>query len=371
MADTRKRLMFFLHSLSVGGAERLVVQMAEQLEQHYDIAMVCMDEQGYLWQECEKRGYRLYLIGRSPGFSYKTFSRVAEAIRSFAPDILHAHQYTPYLYATVGKVLCRSKARLIFTEHGRHYPDVVSIRRRIANRLLIRFTDAITAVSNFSKSALYHNEGLRSLPIQVIYNGLHHESHSASSTVDLRTELQLEPDSRLIGYVGSLRPVKNPLFLLQAFEKIALQDPSAYLVYIGDGPLRRELESEISRRCLTDRVFMLGERTPATPYFTEFDVYVLPSLCEAASLALLEAMSVALPVIVTDRGGSPEIVEHQKSGVVVPCGDVEALSAQLLELLGDSEMAKRLAVSAQQRVSDQFSFETMMSQYQTVYEQRA
>ncbi len=369
MAAPRKRLLFLLHSLSVGGAERLVVQMAEQLEHEYEIGILCLDSQGQLWQQCEERGYQLFEIDRPPKWSFRTFSKVAEAIARFRPDIIHAHQYTPYLYGTIGKIIARSKARFIFTEHGRHYPDHVSAKRRFANRLLIRFTDVVTAVSKFSKDALYENEGLRSLPIQVIYNGLYRAGSEQSVDTDLRAELGLPDHSKVIGCVGSLRQVKNPVFLLRAFAQIAQQNPDTVLVYIGDGPLLVELQEERDRLGLNERVFTLGVRAPATPYFSQFSVYVLPSLCEAASLALLEAMSYGIPVVVTNRGGSPEIVEDQKSGVVVPSGDEDALAKALQALLDDEDKASRMAGEAQQRVEQTFSFDQMMSQYRLIYEQ--
>lgn len=368
MDAKRRSLLFVLHSLSIGGAERLTAAMAEALsnDDNFKIGILCLDSRGALWEECERRGYALYLAERKPGWQWGPIAKTARVIREFSPDIIHAQQYTPYLYAALGKLIARSRARLIFTEHGRHFPDVVSFKRRLANRLLVPLTDAVTAVSDFSKTALIEQEGISSPPVQVIYNGLAKPNGAAGA--NLRKELELPRDAKIIGCVGSLRPVKNPLFLLRAFAKLKETGTDAQLVYIGDGPLREELSAEISRLGLTGSVYLLGVRSPASPYFRDFDIFVLPSHCEAASLALLEAMSLGLPCIATDRGGSPELIEHERSGVLVSCGDIEQLAACLQSLLENPAQARALGAAAQRRFDERFTFESMMARYREVYE---
>ena len=135
---SKKRLLFVLHSLTVGGTERLVLQMARCLKEQYDIAICCLDTRGEMWEECSLEGYRTYFIGRKPGWHLSTFHSVFSCFRDFKPDIIHAHQYTPFFYSALGKLFCARKARLVFTEHGRHYPDLVSSKRKMVNKLLLQ-----------------------------------------------------------------------------------------------------------------------------------------------------------------------------------------------------------------------------------------
>jgi L-malate glycosyltransferase len=341
----------------MGGVERLILQLVEQLIEQYEIGICCLDYHGTLWKENKDPRLRWYCAHREPGWSIDVFKNIIRIFKEFNPDIVHAHQYTPFFYSACGKLLSQKETKIIFTEHGRHYPDIVSKKRRFANLFLKRFADSITAVSEFSKQALIENEGFTNCKITTIYNGFPHASYEqdASQKKNLRQNLNLGENCMIVGYVGSLREIKNPLLLLEAFNKIAPQFPNTALVYIGEGQLKNELQTRISTYNLQEKVFLLGQQNPASPYFKEFTIYALPSICEAASLALLEAMYHNLPVIVTDGGGSKELVDYGKAGVVLPSNSIKDLASSLSGLLKDL-------------VNKKFGFKEMIENYKKEYE---
>ena len=168
----KKKLLFVLHSLTIGGAEMLVVQMAESLSEEYDIGILCLDKRGELWDKCEELGFWLGNVERKAGLKAENFSETAALIKDFSPDLIHAHQYTPFLFSAVARILRKTKAKIVFTEHGRHYPDVVSFKRKLANKFLSRFADKVTGVSQFSIDALREKEGFSNEKMAVVYNGL-------------------------------------------------------------------------------------------------------------------------------------------------------------------------------------------------------
>ena len=362
--SSKKRLLFFLHSLSLGGAERIVFQMCNELVQDYQVGICCLDSRGKLWSEAEQLGLELYLLQRRPGWHWQTFSQARDVIDDFKPDIVHAHQYTPYLYAAAAKFLSRSSPKLIFTEHGRHYPDRVGPGRRLVSGLLLSVTNSLTGVSEFTCRALMENEGFRSRDIRVIYNGLYKEVVEDCS---IREEFGISLETKVIGFVGSLRAVKNPDFLLKALSRVVKDIDDVALILLGDGPLRKELEYQALELGVGRKTFFAGARTKVTPYLSSLDAFVLPSLSEACSLALLEAMYAGAPVVVSNRGGNPELVIDGESGWLIECDDVNSLANALVEVLSDScEVARRVEL-AKQRVENKFSFSKMLEEYKTLY----
>ena len=367
---SKTRLLFVVHSLCIGGTERLVTQISSALNKdEYEIGICCLDARGRLWDECQSSGYTLFEINRKPGWQLKTFSSIAGVFKEFQPEVVHAHQYTPYVYAVAGKIIGCSKAKIIFTEHGRHFPDIVSSKRRAANILLKNFASRITAVSEFSKTALSQKEGFDHARIEVVYNGLQNVECPSHSDISLHDELGLDISIPLIGYIGSLREVKNPAYLIEMFSHLAQWEFSSQLVIIGDGPLRGRLESQVRDLGLENRVNFLGARNPATPYISSLTVFALPSLSEAASLALLEAMARGIPAIATNTGGTPELIADGESGVLVPTNDAKHFAEQVALLLTKPELRDTIGISAQTVIKERFSFEHMMDSYRRLYEE--
>ncbi len=361
----KPKLLFVIHSLVIGGTENLVYQMSCQLKDKFEIGICCLDKQGLLWEKCEKQGFRLYNLNRKPGFQPQLVKSLREVIKEFSPDIVHSHQYTPFFYASLAKLLSRSKARFIFTEHGRHFPDVVSWKRKLVNKAFRVLPDVVTGVSQFTKDRLVENEGFRSDSIQVLYNGINTEAKNEH--LDLREYLGLSSDQKIIGVLGSLREVKNPLFVLNSLPTVLEKYPEAILVYIGDGELRDEVNSKAKELGVSSNVKLAGNIVPATPYLSSFDCFVMGSLSEACSLALLEAMFAGVPAIVSDRGGSPELVVDGKYGQVVECDNQQELSIALKKVLAGDASIDKMALAARKRVKEEFSFIDMCAKYERLY----
>jgi glycosyltransferase involved in cell wall biosynthesis len=362
-----KRLLFVLHSLALAGDVRLVLEMAKTLKRDFVVGICCLDEKGFFWSQAEEAGITLYCINRKPGMRLETFLRMIRVIHKFKPHVIHAHHYTPYFYSVVSKMVTFCRARLIFTEHGRHFPDRVTRERKWLNQFLLKFTDEITAVCQFSASRLYELEGVRSKAIRIIYNGIRNNIGQGDKR-DLRNELNIEKETKIIGFVGTLRAIKNPLFLLRSFRRVVQKSLHTALVFIGDGPLKEEIKQTAKALGLDRKVYVPGALYPAEAYLSSFDVFVLPSFSEAASLALLEAMAQRVPVIVTDRGGSPEIVTNNETGYVVRCDDEEALSKSISELLENRGTNERIRSEGKKLVRERFSFDEMLNQYLAIYE---
>ncbi len=251
-------------------------------------------------QRLQPRGVPVIAFGRRAGFDFSA-CRGAWRRRSAhaAVEVVHAHQYTPFFYGAIAARLSGARPRVIFTEHGRHYPDVVSARRRLANRLVFdRLADHVNAVCEFSARSLAEKDGFRPRPDRG-----HSRTASicpkyapATDVAGAAAPLGLDPAREYVACVARFHPVKDHRTLLHAFAEVARRRPDVDLLLVGDGALRRRPRASVRANSgLSSRVQFLGVRGRRGRYSAGVDVFALTSVSEAASITLLEAMAAGLP----------------------------------------------------------------------------
>jgi N-acetyl-alpha-D-glucosaminyl L-malate synthase BshA len=366
------RVGFVLHVMQVAGAEVLVAETIRRLGSRIEPVVLCLDDVGPLGEVLMSEGVPVVAFGRRPGLDLSVARRLAREIEARQLDVVHAHQYTPFFYAALGKLLAGQRPHLIFTEHGRHYPDVVSRKRKAINRfVLARLADEINGVCQFSAQSLAEHDGFGARQIEVIPNGIDLPLYARESRDAARQQLGLRSDARYITCVARFHPVKDHAMLLQAFANAAAEEPDVELLLAGDGPLRATLEAQARALGVDQKVHFLGVRNDVATILGASDIFALTSVSEAASLTLLEAMASRLPVVVTDVGGNPEIVEHGVHGFLVPRGDHRAAARAFLELLRTPARAAAMGESGRRRVRDQYQLDHTIDAYRRLYEAAA
>ena len=366
--DSRIGVLHVVHSLNIGGAEKLVHDLALATDgDAFRVEIACLDGLGALAAGLAVRGYKLHPLERRPGLDTLLPLRIAELCRRRALSVVHAHQYTPFFYGVLGARLS-ARARCLFTEHGRHHPDVRKPKRVAANAVLARLCDEVVAVSEFTRRALIENDGFPSEKVRVLYNGVHLSDPGVGpDRATVRAALGLQPTDRVVGLCARLSPEKNVPLLVEAFASLRAAVPEARLVIAGDGPARPEIEASVRRLGLEADVALLGFRDDVPALMRAFDVFCLPSLTEGTSITLLEAMNAACPAVVTRVGGNPEIVVDGVTGDCVPSGDATALAAALTAMLQDGDRARRMGAAGRARVKERFTFEGMVLGYEALY----
>ena len=362
------RILHVLHGLRRAGAEQLVYEQALANPDTLHVGALCLDELGPLADELQALGSDVYCTGRTPGRDMTQPRKIAQIIAGFRPDILQAHQYTPFFYGSLGWRKAKL-GRLIFTEHGRHFPDVVGFKRRLANRLFFaRLPARITAVCEFTQRALVENERMPPDRIDVIYNGVDPSRfENPRPRNETRRELGLDPGTPVAIYVGRFCSVKGHPTALRAFAHVCKADDRAVLLLAGDGPDRADLEALAAELGIIDRVRFLGIRRDVPDLLAAADVKLLTSLCEAHSVAILEAMAVRLPVVATDVGGNAETVLHEQTGLLAPRNEAPALAEHLLRLFQNPDLRTRMGEAARIRVEEKFLRSDMHKRYLSLY----
>lgn len=359
--------------MQVAGAEVLVRETIRRLKGRIAPAVFCLDAVGRIGEELRAEGVDVVCFNRQPGRDWRVSRRLADAIRARDIEVLHAHQYTPFFYSALAKPLCGFRPKIVLTEHGRHYPDRVSPLRRAVNRLVLdRLADAVTACSAFSAEGLGRTDGFAGARIEVIENGIEVDRYDPPADRDVAKEaVGLEPGRRYLIHVARHHPVKDQPTLLRGFAQAVPDLPGVDLLVVGDGPLRGELENLAVDLRIPDRVKFLGIRTDIPDLMRAAEAFALTSLSEAASLTLLEAMASGLPALVTAVGGNPEIVRHEREGLLFPRGDVAGCAGAIRRAFRDPELAARLGAAGRARAIERYQLSRTVEEYFNLYSRLA
>lgn len=366
-APVRPKVAHLVHDLSVGGAELLAANIARTLRGGFDFSFLCTDQEGPLADQLRSEGFSVHILHRRPGIDWRCIFRLRRLLAELRFDLLHAHQYTQFFLAAMARRQSRPTP-ILFTEHGRHFPDVVSGKRRLCNRLLLRKCDRVVGVGEAVRDALVNQEGLPSGRVEVVYNGV--PENIAGESGDRRAarrELQVTDDNILVMQVSRLDSLKDHQTALRAFAEMHAADPRARLVLVGDGPERSRLESIVRELNLSTAVQLLGTRHDVARLWQAADIGLLTSISEGIPLTVLEAMSAGVPVVATRVGGVAEIIVGELTGMLSPARDTHDLAQHLLRLAADPKLRSRMGQAGLQRVRKRFSFDAMTAQYDRLY----
>ena len=354
--------------MGIGGTEQVINNLVESIDKtKYNVSILCIDSPiGSFGEMLSNKGIQVDLIERKEGFDISLIFKIRKYLIQNKIDILHCHQYTPWVYGALASIWTSRK--IIFTEHGRFYPDRTSWKRKLINPFLARLTDRITAISKATKQALIDFEYIPSSKIEVIYNGIADLNPDKSLILKLREELSIPKDTMILGTIARLDPIKNHSLLISAYGVTQKKYPNTLLLIVGDGENRSNLEILVKKLNICDKVIFTGYQINPADYLQLMDVFLLPSLSEGTAMTLLEAMCLSKPCIVTDVGGNPEVVDDKISGVVAPSGDQDAVVAACELLLNNSKLRHEFGQAGRKRFEDQFTAKDMQKQYQNIYQ---
>jgi glycosyltransferase involved in cell wall biosynthesis len=227
----------------------------------------------------------------------------------------------------------------------------------------------MVAVSHDLRRFLEERIGIAHDRITVIHNGVDMIQRGSLDQVRrLKSEFGVGENAFVIGIVGSLYPIKGHAYLFHALRSVLLHHPKTQLLVIGQGDLEQTLKRKVSELGIEQAVSFLGLRNDVPRVLSLLDLFVLPSLSEGLSVALLEAMSAGVPVIASKVGGNPEIVVDGETGYLVPPERSEELASRIIELMSNRESTRLLGERGRERVAREFTTARMLERYQDLYD---
>jgi glycosyltransferase involved in cell wall biosynthesis len=366
-SDRRLRVLSVLDSpTDQGGAERFALGLVSHLPRDRFEPWVCSTR--FATPEASESladaGVSHISLRRTGKLDIHRLGGLAMLLKLGRFDVIHAHMFGSNVWGTVMGKLC-SVPVIIAHEHNWSYSGEL-MRRTIDRHVIARYATRFVAVSESNRTRMIELEGIP--PEKVLVLPTAYIPHRVTEPTDIRAELGLAPDARIIGVVATLRVEKALEVMISAVAQVIQRFPDAHLVIAGDGPQRESLEAQVASMGLTGHVHFLGERRDVTPLLQTVDVGALSSDWEGMPLFVLECMATGTPVVATNVGGLPEIVEHDRTGLLVPPRDPAALAAAISALLADPARGRLLAATAAERLHD-FTIDTVALRFADLYEQ--
>ena len=367
---SRTRVVQLLATGTNGGAQEHVYNLVSRMDrERYDVSIVSLSP-GSAVRKLERLGIPVTVIDE-PDDAIAT-GILAAHLADVRADVVHNHMYRAEIVGT--------KAVIALGEAGHRRPWVIStvhssrVRSTEDQDELRRLTgsiDHLIVVSNAIDRKVVA-EGRTNAPRSLIYNGIdlvRYDHQEPCCT--LRDEYGMEPDSPIVGVVGRLELEKGHPTLLEAWPLVLEACPSAFLLIVGEGSRLDALHDIAREQGIDGHVVFTGRRDDIPAVTAAFDVAVLPSYREAQGLTILEAMALSRPVVASNVGGIPEMIEDGVTGLLVRPQDPQALATAIIRLLSDHQLADVLGRAGHDLVHDRFCVELMVSAVQDLYDEGA
>lgn len=360
-----------------GGLENGVVNLINHMPtEAYRHVVVALDEVVPSFARRIRRDdVEFVALHKPPGQTWWLYPRLLRLFRDLRPAVVHTRNLAA-LETQAAAWLAGVPLR-IHGEHGRDVGDLDGTNRRLqwVRRAHRPFVNHYVALSHDLEQYLTGPIGVSGKHVTRICNGVDterfHPAESGRRPIP-GSPFNDDPSLWLVGTVGRMQPVKNQTALAEAFVCAVRRQPTLRerlrLVLVGDGPLRAQALAILASAGIAELAWLPGDREDVADVMRGLDCFVLPSLAEGISNTILEAMATALPVLATDVGGNAQLVEADRTGLIVAVDDVDALTSGLLTLAMATDRAALMGRAGRARVEQQFSLLSMVNAYQGLYD---
>ncbi len=333
---------------------------------------------GPLTDSITKKGIKIHLLNLARSFEFHKSILLASFLKKRQIDLVHTHTHLS------GEILCRiacflAKVPIICHQHqpADVYNSNFFIRayQKWLDRITSKWVNRFIAVSGNRKKAMIDLRGYQPHQIRLVYNGIDvNRFSSADRRESIRKTWNLEPEQTAIGLIARLEISKGQDTLIEAAPLVLRRYPETRFFMIGGDhiphqPNLKRYQKTIQHFGMSDKCFLLGFEREIQDLMSALDMIVLPSWWEGHPLVVLEAMAAQKPVIASRVGGTPEIVEHETNGLLIPPRDPEALAEAICRLIENPALARQMASRAYVKAAEQFDQTYMADQILALYNQ--
>lgn len=367
--DPRPRkynLLLVASSLHIGGAEIVIRDLSRYLDrQRFNVTICHLKNRGPIGDDMRREGMEVVGIPKSKAIEvdYFSFVKLFRLIQERRIDILHTHTPHGLTDSAICKLL-RPRLRLVHTFHFGNYPHEAA-RRMFMERVFGRLANQLVAVGDHQKQTIEDAYGWAPGTLMTIWNGV--TPLKSEESLDLRSIIGGEPRP-VIGAICTLYEQKGVTYLLDVAAELKRRGVRAAFVVAGEGPLRRELEEKRARLGLEDTVYLVGwVKDAAARLMPLCDIFFQPSLWEAMSVVILEALAAGKAIVATRVGENPRVLKDGVDGVLVESRDVTQMTNALQWLIKEPETRARLGREARRKFELTFTAERMARSYERLY----
>ena len=363
--EPRLTVVHLTASPFLGGPERQLLGLAQSLPSTLRTQFLSFSEGGKcrpFLEAARRLGFDAdELANNTPNYR-AAIAEVSEKLTRINADLLLCHGYKADILG--GLAARRANVPVIGVSRGW---TGMSLKVRL-NEILDRFgmlpMDRVVCVSE-GQAVKVRRAGISSRKIQVIRNAIFTNRFDDPDSSWRRRLIDMfpRPPKKIVGAAGRLSPEKGFDVLVEAAVTVVKDDPEVGFIVFGDGPLREMLCKRIEAEGLRNRFLLVAFCNDLDRYFPHLDLLVVPSYTEGLPNVALEASAASVPIVATDVGGIPEVVEDGVTGYLVPAGDPASMATRIAELLGDENLRQAMGREGRLRVQSLFTFEAQAKMY--------
>lgn len=383
------RVMQIILDLELAGAQEVVHILAKYLQRNHCEVVVCAFQDGPMRQKIEALGVPVELLSRPRhsiinlpmflGEMRQIRQKLLALVATYQVDIIQTHLLEVLDFVCLSLRGHHQVKLVLWTVHNIEmlptYPGWLLSVKRVVYRWLYRYlahkVDRFIAVSDEVNAAIVRELGSHvASQVETISNGVDTELFGSSNDQStLREALNVSDENPLILTIGRLTEQKGQRFLIEAAAQVLSNNLQVHFLFVGQGELKEALINQAKQTGFEENFHFLGLRKDIAELLATADLFVLPSLWEGLSIALLEALAAAKPVIATAVSGTKELITSDLNGVVVPPSDSTALAQAILSLLNDPDTAKSLGQAARTHIIENYSAQKQVEQSIALYHQ--
>lgn len=369
-ATRSRNILYVITSSDFGGEEQHLFQLARYMrDSGHRVKVCCLRERGTIGRRLEEEGFSLVCFNErekpSAGVLLQSAWRLAALIRDHHIDLVHSFLLRANVEARLAGRLSGTSCAVINSE------GCINLRKSRASvwldRSTLRWCDLVLANSRAVAQVLMRRERVPSDKVRIVYQGIDVARFSTSHQRAVPA-LTASRDP-VVGYVGRLHPEKGVRYLIEAAALVAQVTKAFQVVIVGDGAEAATLRTLVEARSLSDRVRFAGMQADVVRFMRTFDILAIPSVEEGLPTVAMEALACGVPIVATAVGGTPEVNEHGRTGLLVPPADAASLARALLGLVTNEPLRRRLGNNGPRVVEEKFQATRMLTQTSAAYEE--
>lgn len=381
-----KKVLILVTQSEWGGAQKYVFDLAKNLRNDFDITVgvgpLCHSDSeargnGELIEKLKTASIKVKIFKNlvrqiSPIKDLVCFFQLIKFICQNKFDVVHTNSSKAEILGNIAAKIARVKT-VVFTAHGFVYNEPMSKIKRtfflFLEKLANLFSDKVICVSEFDRQTAIKAKICKIEKLVTIHNGLDFDEFNRIffSSHDKRAELGLTVQNFVIGTVANFYTTKGLKYLIVAAEAVVKKFPNTRFIIVGDGELRFEIEKQIKDLNLQDKIILTGFQKDIHSYLKTFDLFVLSSVKEGLPFCLLEASAAGLPIVATKVGGIPEIVESEKSGLLVEPAKPQLLADAIVKIMKNENLICKYGQFGMNNIKNKFDLKNNLKRIREIY----
>ena len=356
------KILEIMPEFGLAGAERMVEALSLSLmKKGEDVHIISLyDYHSDITKNLESKKIQITYLDKRIGLDLRIIGKLAKVIKEYSPNIIHTHRYVlPYTYLAMK--LTRKNIPIVHTIHNQAEKEDIKLYRRI-KKILFKLTNITPiALTNAIKQSIIDEYGkIKAREIPVIFNGI-----NLDNIVNKKKDYNTTDNFRIC-HVGRFSNAKNHISIIDAFDRFHNRHPQSEIFFFGEGELFESVQTHASTKKSTNSIHFMGTSNNVINQLSEYDLFILPSIFEGMPMTIIEAMAVGMPILSSKVGGIPDIIVHDKNGVLIN-PSTENIYNAIERLYKDKNLRSKIG---QQALIDsiQYSSDNMAKSYLKIFQ---